>query len=84
MFGTIFLFFFLTKKPFFQNLKFYLLLPHMGGRVRKGGVRSSFAGGAKKFSRALRHEFWTSGPLRPHFPSPDHFLQKFRIDSDLA
>ena len=31
MFDTIFLFFFLTNKPFFQNLKFYLLLPDMGG-----------------------------------------------------
>ena len=47
MFGTIFLFFFLTNKPFFQNLKFYLQLPDMGGgdakQFRALHVRSSFA-----------------------------------------
>ena len=51
MFGTIFLFFFLTNKPFFQNLKFYLLLPDMGGAKQfRGGCEKAFS----RDSRAVK------------------------------
>ena len=45
-----FFLFFLTNKPlFFQNLKFYLLLPDMGG-----GCEAVSRGVRKKFSRAVK------------------------------